>query len=752
MTPVYLTLCAFGPYITRQEIDFAPLAQAGLVLIHGETGAGKTSLLDAMTYALYGASSGGTRGDFSAMRALGAPDDVETLAEYTFDLHGRRYRFTRSLSIRKKRTGAIEMVQRQNAFWFDQKAGVWQTFFENPKQRDVADKAKELIGLDRDQFCQVMLLPQGRFEQLLTARSEDKEAVLVSLFHAERWQQTAERLCERANRLRQSLEQERSVLRSLLGSFDCADTAALQELLAQSRARLDRLEQQREEQFQVLRGQRLLLEAEKLLERLFTRTKQAADQLRELERRDEQQDRENLRRARLAATLEPLETRLSECAKELEHRMTAEQKAAARLESAIAVQEKHTATRAGLEASEGETEALRQERMRLLVVLQAQAALEDGKPCPVCGSLYHQAHARKDTPPPQALEEQLQAISARLNQRETTLVAVRRASETAMLAEGEARAAHAHAKIELDTAARQLEQARAAWTKALAESPFETQDAWRQARMPAAQIELAEQELTGYAARRQAAAALLADLREQIAGRERPDLAAREKAVAELEQTLAQLDAERGGFLEKTTRIAQSLTQAKALRTRLESDGLMLDKLTAFGRLLRGDTGVSLRRYLLGVMLSSITAEANELLRHVHGGRYRLYRTTERVGNARKAGLDLEVLDAYTGGMRGVAGLSGGEKFLVSLALALGLSAVVQSQSGGIRMDAMFIDEGFGSLDPASVVDALGILSAVRGSRRLVGIISHLPALRETIETSIEVCKSPDGSSLRIST
>nr|WP_243249406.1 SbcC/MukB-like Walker B domain-containing protein [Anaerotruncus rubiinfantis] len=147
-------------------------------------------------------------------------------------------------------------------------------------------------------------------------------------------------------------------------------------------------------------------------------------------------------------------------------------------------------------------------------------------------------------------------------------------------------------------------------------------------------------------------------------------------------------------------------------------------------------------------MLSSITAEANRLLKNVHGGRYQLYRTLEGSGRSRKAGLDLEVLDAHAGKRRPVAGLSGGEKFLVSLSLALGLSAVVQSQSGGIRMDAMFIDEGFGSLDPGSIADALDVLASVRGSRRLVGIISHVAALRENIDASIEVVKERAGSRL----
>ena len=143
-------------------------------------------------------------------------------------------------------------------------------------------------------------------------------------------------------------------------------------------------------------------------------------------------------------------------------------------------------------------------------------------------------------------------------------------------------------------------------------------------------------------------------------------------------------------------------------------------ELDQFSRILRGSNGVGLQRYVLGVMLSAITQEANRLLQKVHDGRYQLCRSIESSGRTRKAGLDLEVFDAYSGEKRNVKSLSGGEKFLVALALSLGLSAVVQAQSGGIHIDALFIDEGFGSLDPASIENALDVLASVRGGSKLI--------------------------------
>ena len=225
MIPVRLELEGFGPYVERQEIDFTRFYQSGLVLIRGETGAGKTVLLDAMTYALYGRSSGGARGDFADQRSLLMPPDAPTRVAFTFDVRGRRYRFDRWLRVRKKRTGAYEYLPAQDAFFLGPD-GTFTTFFENPRQRDVEEKACELIGLSCEQFCQVMILPQGQFERLLVAKSEDKEAVLVSLFHAERWQRIAEQVCTRANGLRQKLDQEKTTIQALLDGQGCADADA----------------------------------------------------------------------------------------------------------------------------------------------------------------------------------------------------------------------------------------------------------------------------------------------------------------------------------------------------------------------------------------------------------------------------------------------------------------------------------------------------------------------------------------------
>jgi len=137
---------------------------------------------------------------------------------------------------------------------------------------------------------------------------------------------------------------------------------------------------------------------------------------------------------------------------------------------------------------------------------------------------------------------------------------------------------------------------------------------------------------------------------------------------------------------------------------------------------------------------------ANKRLTVLTDGMFVLRCKEEARDRVRQSGLDLDVLDRSTGQWRDVTTLSGGESFLASLALALGLSDVVQGQSGAIRMDAMFIDEGFGTLDENALRNSLKVLSDLADGKRLIGIISHVHELEERIEKQIVVTKEPRGS------
>ena len=194
-------------------------------------------------------------------------------------------------------------------------------------------------------------------------------------------------------------------------------------------------------------------------------------------------------------------------------------------------------------------------------------------------------------------------------------------------------------------------------------------------------------------------------------------------------------------------RIKKAFAERKALNTEYEA-ALDMDR-TANGSL-TGRARLSFEEFVQAAYFSRILQQANIRLSEMTAGRYIFLRKTEADDRRVHFGLDLNVFDNYNGLPRDVKSLSGGESFKASLALALGFSDVVQNGSGGVRIETMFIDEGFGSLDDESRRQAITTLSKLAGGGRLVGIISHVTELREQIDRQIVVRRCVDGSTLKL--
>lgn len=172
-------------------------------------------------------------------------------------------------------------------------------------------------------------------------------------------------------------------------------------------------------------------------------------------------------------------------------------------------------------------------------------------------------------------------------------------------------------------------------------------------------------------------------------------------------------------------------------------------------KLVKGDTGtgrITLEQYIQAAGFDGIIQAANRRLFPMSDGQFELHRQEESLGKKSNTFLDLEVLDNFTGHRRPVGNLSGGESFKASLSLALGLSDTVSSNMGGVQMDALFIDEGFGTLDRKSIDSAMDILIKLSGSNKLVGVISHREELIENIPQQIKVSKGKEGSMITIET
>ncbi len=192
----------------------------------------------------------------------------------------------------------------------------------------------------------------------------------------------------------------------------------------------------------------------------------------------------------------------------------------------------------------------------------------------------------------------------------------------------------------------------------------------------------------------------------------------------------------------------------KALKREKKRERGLASKYAAVGRVSdvargRNPHNMNLQRFVLTILLDDVLREAGVRLKAMSESRYLLHRCQEVGDRRRGAGLELEVEDAYSGKRRSVATLSGGESFMAALSLALGLSDVVQAFAGGIRLDALFIDEGFGSLDAQSLELAISTLVELQGSGRMVGLISHVAELKARIGTRIEVVGGVNGSSVK---
>ncbi len=878
MRPLYLKFGAFGPYKDVQEIDFAQLWDKGLFLICGETGSGKTMILDAMTFALYGKSSGNMRDELEALRCRQSDWGQDTFVEFTFEIQGLCYRFERRLTCKRKNLSTSQNAYRQN------EEGVFEPVFENCKKGDMDNLAKELIGLDYDQFRQVIVLPQGQFEKLLTSGSEEKEKILMRIFGVDKWQKLAEHFYRHAEERFGKLKELREDMLRSLGEEECGS-------LAEFRDQIELLEQQLAELEQEYAGlgyeeRRKALEQEKERGSAFTRMRNVEAELQKLEQdRDRQQERMERRRlSQQAQSLRPLFQRievleadrkrrgvqvenqkreligareaLEQCRKQLQElgnrweEMTQlsqelpvyRQKRSSyvklnELQSSLGAQERILAE-AGEELErknilwvKGEEQSKRlkddfeqisKEHRRLLHLYMANIAgilardLQEGEPCPVCGSREHpsvavaeaeqvtrervEAQKQLEDDTYRQLSEALEAaaeakeqcsrqeryLSQQQQQRkvlEQELVqtkgqlisgVVDLSSYEAWLADKERQIndyEKQHLQLQEDLSARgealavsksnydnagkeleavnvQLQEQQRLLQQKLEELGFDTREEAKTALLSEEQQEKLHQEIEKYVAARELLQKQLEEMGEMLQGQQEPDMVLCQQQLQGLEQQKEDFITRREALRvnlqrkqNKEKRLRQGYEELEMQWTGAETDWV-------FAKTLRGDTGTGLQRYVLGILFSSVIVAANAMLEQVHGGRYRLYRSDERTKGSNKRGLELKVHDSFSSAQEGrsVKTLSGGEKFLVSLALSIGVSTV--ARKSGIRIEAMFIDEGFGSLDNNSIEDALSILAGIQRSKGMVGIISHVQLLQDHIPAKLQIQKSRDGSEI----
>lgn len=240
----------------------------------------------------------------------------------------------------------------------------------------------------------------------------------------------------------------------------------------------------------------------------------------------------------------------------------------------------------------------------------------------------------------------------------------------------------------------------------------------------------------------------LAMAEQAVAGQERPDLAAMAEELATLRRQREEIDGQREA---KALLLGKNQLLFEKIQAEQEQLADVEERYRCVGHLdqvARGnnESRISFERYVLAAFFEEVIRAANLRLTGMSAGRYSLLRRLERSKGNVASGLDIDVLDQYTGRVRAAKTLSGGESFQASLALALGLADVVQAHAGGIQLDTMFIDEGFGTLDAETLDGAVRCLFDLQRTGRLVGIISHVPELKEAIDAWLQVEVGRTGS------
>ncbi|WP_454743077.1 AAA family ATPase [Cupriavidus necator] len=358
------------------------------------------------------------------------------------------------------------------------------------------------------------------------------------------------------------------------------------------------------------------------------------------------------------------------------------------------------------------------------------------------------AQVPEDSRDPAALAEALRQVQATQATLERALSAAQAAERQAAADAAGAKAALASAGQAQSQAATRLADADSALAQALAQEGFADVPAHAAASLPDDTMQAIDATLRAFDA--QLAAATDRRERAEAAAQslDAPDLdalrEAREAAAAAVEALVRQ-QADRGRSRDALQQCHQRLQQLDAQGRDIEA------RFAVLGRLAEVANGnnprrMTFQRFVLATLLDEVLEAASARLLAMSRGRYVLQRVREQGDQRSAGGLDIEVFDYDTGAARPANTLSGGEGFLASLSLALGLADVVQSRAGGIQLDTLFVDEGFGTLDPESLDFAIRTLLDLQQAGRLVGIISHVTELRERIDVRLEVRPGVGGS------
>lgn len=294
-----------------------------------------------------------------------------------------------------------------------------------------------------------------------------------------------------------------------------------------------------------------------------------------------------------------------------------------------------------------------------------------------------------------------------------------------------------------------LERVLQAFQEQLEQAGFAGEAVYAAAKMPEADRAELKKQIEAYYASLAAVRQQIAELQAALAGKQRHDLEGMRQRLGELEQ---QIESIRSRHLQLSSDFARG-TELKAnietAEQKVKEAEAHYQQVKHLYDVVRGENGrkISFERYLQVEFLEQIIVAANQRLRQLSAGQYYLVRSDRLEKRGKQSGLGFDIYDNYTGQLRDVKTLSGGEKFNASLCLALGMADVIQSYEGGVSLETMFIDEGFGSLDEEALNKAIDTLIDLQQSGRMIGVISHVQELKQSVPAVLEVKKTKEGHS-----
>ena len=749
MKPTSLVLSGWGPYRGVEQADFETMQQ-GLFLVSGPTGSGKTTIFDGITFALYGEVSGSIR-EKDSLRSDFADASTPTFVTLNFTHRGKQYRVTRNPKYdRPKLKGEGMTTEPEGGELYE-----GETLLASGSSQ-VTERVTGLLGLDYRQFRQISMIAQGEFQQLLVSSSKERTQIFRDIFQTRIYDTMTALLSARVKALNGRIDEVKHRADEITGTFRI-ENGDWEELKSKKnrnyRKILDFIEQ---EDDRLESRERELASCLGELDRSYKEQVRAIEELRSgnqavrkyendrktLEKLEEERDSLKEQKRELAKAYGRIPVRRERLeGKKSELRVLEEQKKGlASWQAACRQLTERQETYLKLDGEAKEKKRIYEYQDDCFKKAAAGIIARDlteGIPCPVCGSTVHPVPASMEGEVPD--EKEIRRLKADYEA----------ASEKASAAAGAAAALVGAVKnMEENLGVMDLSDG---GEKALLEIGEKLKLLEKETKQEEKEIRDCEKEYQDCSVKLEKQKAAYSQLKASIRvpkQTELVDLSGFEAALSECERDRKQTakEKERTGAALALNR--QSLSTLKGhleVKEKLETEyGVVRELERAAG----GYNGRNLvfEQYVLSVYFEDILRAANQRLLKMSGERYELHRLERARDRRSRESMEMEVLDQYTGKRRSVKSLSGGEAFNAALALALGTSDVIQSYAGGIQVEALFVDEGFGSLDAEALEQAVAILTSLSGGSSMVGIISHVEELKEQIGSHILVEKTNQGS------